>query len=239
MAKRVAIIDDQRVVPARLKQKRLEKHWKQADLCDALEKEGVKLSVSMVSAWEIGRKPVAPEYLPALTKCLDCEEDYLRGRDTENIDISDIHDANKYTCEIKYEDLCHYDGKPIYIEFRNWAHKDCWGIYCAADNFFHCIKYNITADKVLSNECRFYALAPIYTIQSGEKRKQLHSLDMPKFLSRQEIYVVMNTHDRSLRAEYNGWYHHNENHTAIINANGLCLPYEGLNLSYSAYEEMP
>ena len=48
----------------------------------------------------------------------------------------------------------------------------------------------------------------------------------------------MNTQDRIIQERYNGLFHHNEDHTCLINAIGLTLPYEGLNRAYSAYSDI-
>ena len=41
--------------------------------------------------------------------------------------------------------------------------------------------------------------------------------------------------DATIRSQYEGYYHHNENQTCFINNSGLTLPYDGINRYYNVY----
>lgn len=63
-------------------------------------------------------------------------------------------------------------------------------------------------------------------------------MDLINVLKSDYVYIIMNTQDRIIQERYNGLFHHNEDHTCLINAIGLTLPYEGLNRAYSAYSDI-
>lgn len=52
------------------------------------------------------------------------------------------------------------------------------------------------------------------------------------------FWVELTTSDKYMQGLYNGWYHHNEDKTCLINNRGLTLPYEGLHISYYAYSKV-
>ena len=62
------------------------------------------------------------------------------------------------------------------------------------------------------------------------------SLDMSKLLNTKKyVWIEMTTSNSYVRGLYNGWFHHNETHSCLINEKGLTLPYEGLGISFHAY----
>ena len=65
--------------------------------------------------------------------------------------------------------------------------------------------------------------------------EQKKSLSIQELMNREPVYIQMNSADSSIRSLYDGWYHHNENKTALINNEGLVLPYSGLKKAYLAY----
>lgn len=83
---------------------------------------------------------------------------------------------------------------------------------------------------------KYYPTKPGYAIQNPyfERRKVM---EVARFYKAESMYIVYDSPDPGLRKLYTGWYHHNETHTAIINAEGLSLPYEGLNKYYMAYDD--
>ena len=59
---------------------------------------------------------------------------------------------------------------------------------------------------------------------------------MSTLLRAENVVVEMITGNEAICGQYNGRYRHNETHTCLINAEGLTLPYEGLGVSYYAYQ---
>ena len=124
------------------------------------------------------------------------------------------------------------DGKPVFVSFKNHAHEDQWGIV-NMDRSSFILRNGLlrftdqTIDQIFVSEPYF---AYIKSTQSNL------SLDMSKLLNTKKyVSIEMTTSNRYVRGLYNGWFHHNETHSCLINEKGLTLPYEGLGISFHAY----
>ena len=118
----------------------------QSDLCviltDLLKRETV-LSVPTISSWELGRREPSLEVQEALCTYYNVSLSYLRGI-TDNIDATDedvILENSKYTekhiddiynirkeIKITAAETLLFDGKPVFIEFKDYSHQNQWAI---------------------------------------------------------------------------------------------------------------
>lgn len=204
-----------------------------ANLVTELSDRSLPLSKPTISAWETGRRTPSLSMMKHLAKIFNVTVEYLKG-------ISDMTDGStpdslsKYNkeIEISFSDLKLYDGKPVFLSFPTNMYEDQWGII------------NITKHLIVLKEgildikepiqCVFYIREPDYAYY--KTRKGRHSMDMNDFLAaKRPIYVEMITPSRYIQGLYNGWYHHNEKHTCLINSRSLTLTYDGLGISYNAY----
>lgn len=196
-----------------------------------------KISCSLISSWENGRRNIPTKYVDAIAEILGVTKEYLYGL-TDDATSREIDNEIKISkSEIPYEDLCKYDRLPVYVEFIDYSHEGGWGIYIKHENYIMLPDFIFkvgTGERTKHKNVRFYIMAPEYIIPNINGRI---SMDYAKMMNRKKVFVKMNTADPAIRNKYNGWYRHNEDHTALINAVGYVLPYEGLNVSYSAYSE--
>ena len=193
----------------------------------------VPRSESVVSSWETGRKRPSEENMNILSDIFSVPKDYIRGIiDKDGNPCGPIQDDTDKNYQIENENILHFDGKPVFITFTHENYEDQWGIVNSEKNAI-ILKNGILVLK--SNlACSFYVKEPDYHQFLSESRKK--PLDMIDLMhpSREKVWVEMITSNRYIQGLYNGWFSHNENRTALINATGLVLPYEGLNVSYYA-----
>ena len=133
----------------------------------------------------------------------------------------------------RYWQLYAYDRQPLFIEFQSEAqHESGWAIYNRLRGAF------VFADDVVKESTMQRLNARYHTTdltRLNDALQQRKSLDYEKLMKTSPVYIQMITTDRYIRGLYDGWYHHNENHTALINEEGLCLPYTGLKKAFYAY----
>ena len=242
----------ERIIPARLQALRDEKGLTQAELTKDFNKcyPDKQIGYSSFSMWETGRRPVTKGCLEPIMEYFGVSKSYLFGlTDDKNEEFEDdvieemlnkqvtsntINDINLKS-EILWKDLFRFDKCPIYVEFPNFDAMGGWAIYNKATNEF------VFADKRMpitdamkkTRSARLYSTRLDYLASYGENIRK--PLELIKVMNMNQVYVKMASPDSAIRAMYNGWYHHNEKHTALINSEGLVLPYNGLGVSYSAY----
>lgn len=213
---------------------------------------GNVITTPTISSWETGRRMPPSARMPYLAEILGCTEDYLYGKvDDENGIAPELPDSNESTNDIVYDSLeakvegevklrvndiinnRRFDGRPVYITFKNYAHKNQWGLVNLTQKAF------ILSDRRMLNFDAesidfIYVDEPSYSSFCSINGN--YPLDMTRLMRRtRKVYIEMRTADKNITTQYNGWYSHNENKTCLINSIGLTLPYSGLGISYNAY----
>lgn len=193
------------------------------------------LTVSTVSSWETGRRQPSREMVDCIAKLFQVSADYLEClTDDPNGSADSLLPEPEYENQIaiSMDKIPTLDGKPVFVSFKNHAHEDQWGIVNISRNSFilrdGLLRFSDqTIDQIFVSEPYF---AYIKSTQNNL------SLDMSKLLSvKRYVWIEMITSNSYIRGLYDGWYHHNETHTCLINNKGLTLPYEGLGVSFHAY----
>ena len=232
-----------RVLPERLVYARTKKGLTQSQLADELctaEVTDRTVSVQLVSLMETGKRRVPLEYNNALSKILEVSLAYLQGLTDDP--LSEVADENVYTPDsltkekIPYDRLFRYDQQPVFVEFPHMMQEPAWCIYDKQNNRLVSsdIVYQLSASSIY--ELKLSVIAPDYITKFKKFTKK--SLSREDVMRTPYVYVVVNSSDPVIRSRYEGWYHHNENKTNLINAEGLTLPYDGLNINYVAYREV-
>ena len=199
------------------------------------ELTGKPLSVTSVSLWLTGRRNIPRKYAPYIAEIFGVTEAYLFGftSDPHSTIVEEIPEGDETFYEIIPSQLYAYEGKPVYITFGAFEHEDGWAIYNRKRQLF------IFQDDTLKETTIKKIGAKIYVRDISDLRDPLihrKALDYRGLMEAKEgVYIIMNTSNVAIRNLYNGWYRHNENHTALINKEGLALPYEGLKKAYQAY----
>ncbi len=220
---------------------RNEKGMTQDDLAKLLsEIEGRKKSYSLltISAWETGDKcPTLPTFI-LLCDIFNVSADYLTGRnnDAQNKNIASASPdnyagENKPSYLVTFNDLHKFDGEPIYVVFNDKKSKDRWGILDWTKKQIAFTSAYMSLNKALN--CVYYSNIP--ESQQIPKHNLKKRLSMNQLLSANRVWIEMISADEHVKGRYNGWFRNNEDKSNLINASGLTLPYEGLNISFNAY----
>jgi len=191
----------------------------------------------VVTMWENNRRMPNTNALNAIATLFDVSVDYLLGRTENRKEI--IPKLTKMTSPladvgleaIKYTELVDYNEKPIYCVFPNKTRRDGWALY------------NSSKEQLVFTD----ATLPASTAYLYYKNATLNSFNaltllntpinnIERLLGLRNVWIEMLSNDPSIKNLYDGWYKHNETHSCLINVLGLALPYEGLNLSYRAYD---
>lgn len=231
--------NEKTIIPARLAKARVDKHWTQAQLCDQLIEEvgpGAPLKGSYISMLETGKRKVPKKYNKILAKILDVTEEYLLGISNDPHETASSEPDYEYTYEkmlISYENLFKFDGMPVFVEFLLYTHDPSWGIYDHRNQRIVFRDFIYKLDLTCSQTLRISVFSPEYIARFKTIKKQ--TMDYDTMMRADKIYIIMNSPDIAIRNRYNGWYRHNELKTCLINSVGLTLPYDGFNISYSAY----
>lgn len=209
----------------------------QAKFAEVLtNRSGQTVSPASVSLWLTGRRSVPQKYIEDITNMFGVTEAYLLGMtDDPQKTWKDIEEEGTNKEELYIIDrwqLYAYDRKPIFVTFDNYDHEDGWAIYNRDRQIF------IFADDVVRETVLMRIGAKFHTkdiTELDDPLKLRNSLDLHSMMTAKNIYIHMNTSNRAVQQMYDGWYHHNEKHTALINEEGLVLPYAGLKKAYRAY----
>lgn len=210
----------------------------QKDLANMLSEvsgRSVPLTISTVSSWETGRRSPSMDMYRQMAKIFMVSVDYLLcltddpngSVDEEGLAVKDSHLAT-----VAKDEINNFDGKPVFVQFKNYAHQDQWGIVNCSKNAI------VLRDGLIKMDSdtieKYYIEEPYYSFYGSVNGQ--YKLDISKVMnSKLEVWVEMKTSDKYISGLYNGWYHHNENHTCLINSRGLTLPYDGIEISYYAY----
>lgn len=198
----------------------------------------MKFTCVSISQWETGSKPVPKKYVDIICDLLGCTKEYLYGQ--SNNPLSDvIEEEDETTVEVepvKITNLHKYDNCPVYVFFNNYQHPNGWALLNFESDRLIMTSSVIKLSSLNLDDVTFYPMKPLFVPNvrpDGSKK-----LDLIRALKSEYVYIVMNSSDRTVRAMYDGLYHHNETHQGFINGEGLFLPYEGFNKAYSAYENI-
>ncbi len=225
----------------RIAELRVKSNLKQCDLARLLSEMTGRSSVlqpTSISAWETGRRNPASHYITFMSQLFGVTEAYLLCLTNDpKKEEPDYLPTEKPTTDIASlslskridrETMFAYDGKPVYVSFKNNIHVDQWGIY---DDKTKRIVLRSFMIKTNSDSIdAIYTFAP-FVITAKSRPIQTLSI----LLNAETVYLVMRSRDPEVINLYEGWYRHNENKTLLINSAGLTLPYNGLNVSYYAY----
>lgn len=234
-----------RIVPERLADARENKGLTQAELAYELEvayasSDGKKISTQLISHMENGRRQVPLQYNVPLSQILGVSVAYLQGitddKTSEEASEIIIPPMEMQKELIPYDCLFRYDNCPVFVEFLKIVHPSTWCIYDRANNRLVSKDFVYQLSIAAKHELRISVIPPEYITQFRQVKKK--SLTRESLMKKEYVYIVMNSTDPSIRARYEGWYRHNESHTNLINAEGLTLPYSGMNISYLAYDEV-
>ena len=218
-------------------------------LADASERKR-PYSICMISQWEMGRKKPTLTAFMALASTLGVSVAYLSGTTSspdqtvpDNPVVADADSPSSSvgkeiprivrTEKIPVSEYVYYDKKPVFVVFPNKDFVDQWGILDAKRQSV------ITLIGKLSFTSHAMTLYP-YEIYSypAYKKRVAKPIPMAELNNAHQMWVEMNSCDDSIRNLYNGWYIHNQNHTALINiSNNLVLSYSGYGIAYRVYKE--
>ena len=226
-----------RIVNERVAKCRVKNDWSQKvfglKLSELSPKEN-EVSQSMVSMWETRDRAISMVYLEPLSQLFGVTKDYLLGlTDDEQGFHEEKSSFNYKKDEIEFWELYAFDKQPVYVDFsETLAHENGWAIYNRSRDIFVFSDDIVKVVECEKNKAKYY-VSDISRLDDPLEQKK--SFSMQELLNREPIYIQMITTDRSVRSLYDGWYHHNENKTALINNDGLVLPYSGLKKAYLAY----
>lgn len=241
------------IIGTRIAAARKAKGLTQGELATLLADSSIRdkpFSVGMVSQWEMGRKRPSFDTIVGLANVLGVSVAYLSG-DTSSQNSNTSIDAASVdkdspaalqgkeiprvvkTEKIPVQDYAYYDKKPVFVIFPNKDFMDQWGILDMKRESV------ITLSGKLSLKAHAMTLYP-YEVYSypAYKKRTAKPVPIANLDSTHQMWVEMNSSDDAVRNLYNGWYIHNQNHTALINiANNLVLSYAGYGVAYRVYKE--
>lgn len=222
IAKRITLLRNER----NLSQEQL------ASMLSELTTREKPYSTQLISSWESGRRPPTEKMITLLSHFFGVTEEYIRGV-SDNPDTTESAKDSNAGIEVELSELGNFDGRPVFVAFKNLSHKDQFAIVNTSR------KVLIMRDGMLP-----YANPDIRAIYASEpdyayfmSKGGHYPLDMNTLLNNKNnlFFVEMISSDPVVQGQYNGWYRRNSNNTALINSIGLVLPFDGLGISYNAY----
>ncbi len=191
------------------------------------------ISPLTVSAWENGYKLPSINTTMYLCNYFGVTADYLLGLTDDPGESSPVKReefSRLPDYHIDPKDLEKYSKEPVFVVFPNKEYCNRWGFL---DYEKRRVLFSDMIMKLDGYDCEYYTSVPDDEKSVDYSKKKPYS--MAQLLEASKVWVNMLSADGYIKGEYNGWYRHNENHTALVNNIGLVLPYEGLNISYSVY----
>ncbi len=204
------------------------------------EMTGKNITQANTSLWATGKRKVPLKYLQVLSEILNVSDAYLLGMtDDPQISYAEVSEApvaqqnEGMNYEILYSQLYAYDKCPVFIVFPNIEYEDAWSIYDRdSATFFFANDLKINEKQARTMNLKYY-ISDIRKLDDPLNHRK--ALDYRGMMENENIYIHMHTSDRFIHGKYDGWYKHNEDHSALINESGLVLPYSGLREQYIAY----
>lgn len=189
---------------------------------------------STISSWEVGAKNPTTETLIAMADFFGVSLNYLRGvsndrtpSDEERVSIT------KYKYLVPADKLKSYDHTPVWLQFDSPMHEDKWGIISMETNSIVCEAEVLSLSQLEELKCQFYILPMPNDIFRDVFLAE--PMSFSKMRDSKESFWVEVVAPSSIKTRYDGWYHHNEDKSCIINDRGLTLPYSGFGISWRAY----
>ena len=221
-----------------LSQTRLIEYLRERLIEEGSGKKVPQVNPSIVSAWETGKRNTPDKYVNFLCQLFDVTEAYMRGLTndpSEETDHANIHPTYLSAMKIDVANLYQYHNKPVYVVFPNYEAESGWAIldYRRRQFVFRGGPRPFNFDGLRS--CEVYVSVPKF-----EDTLHLHRqfpLSHKDIMKAERVYICMKSPDARVRNLYNGWYRHNETRSALINSIGFALPYEGIEISFSAYQQ--
>lgn len=243
--------DSANIIGTRIATARRAKGYTQGQVANLMADTGKRAhpyTVGAISQWELGRKKPPMDTMRALAEVLGVSVFYLTG-DTDSMDPKAKPEPREDDGEpaakgmeiprtVKSEkiaplDYIYYDRKPVFVVFPNKEFADQWGIL---DMKRKVVSTLIGKVSLLNHAVSLFPYE-VYSYPAYKKRIA-KPIPMAKLDSAHQVWVEMNSSDDAVRNLYNGWYIHNQNHTALINiSNNLVLTYAGYGVSYRAYND--
>ncbi len=233
-----------KVIGINLVKKRKERGWTQKEMRSKLVEFLATTDVPSemtISAYENGTRTMNAACLVAFARLFGCSVDELVGyapgmeielkrmeERAENTGETEPHFHPGYQIEpSRYAD---YDQEPVFMAPIDGMSTPKWGILDYSRMRVCCAGMTIQ----LSPELRLYAAKPdAFEIPIDTYKK----LSMVALMKANNIYVESFSSNREIRGYVTGYYTHSPNRAFLVNtANGMTLPYQGLGISYAAYE---
>ncbi len=251
-----------KVLPIKVIQLRMELGLTQADFVSRFnefltkKKLDASISLPLASSWETGRRNVSAQFVQPLASFYKVSEDYLYGfTDDKKGELSDEERLKKSAGVgtsandpkngylIPRDNFYLYDQKAVYVVYKAEVEAPRWGLLDVTNKrvvtLSNCLDIDnqkqIFHDLFEEEKANIYTNKPnnLYTYGEGNRKR----LDRANMLHRKSVYVEMMSPNAMICGKYNGWYHHNEDNTALINAVGYVLPYDGLGVSFTCYSD--
>ncbi len=203
-------------------------------------KKEEKLSYITISAYERGNRMPIVNTLIAMAQLFNVSLDYLCCIDDlpeiKRTEISTVDVKDKPIVEpdilIDTRELKKYHGNPVFLVAPPEKHiKPRWGILDYEK------KRVVLYDAIipLTTDMKLFQYRPIEAQFMDISFKQPLTIS-PLMNTEKPVWCEMLNAEPVIKGQYNGWYQHNEQKTALINmSNGLTLPYSGCGISYNAY----
>lgn len=188
-------------------------------------------SISLISHYESGRKPVPSDLLPYIAKYYGVPLDTFIDPAERNEAGSDSINPSEPNLEISFDNLYKLDKKPVFVSFPNHEYEDQWGIYNHKEQRIYFMTFVTEISK--NTNVKYYCSTPHFLVKRASDGQKPY--DFTKLMNASRMWVEMISSDPYIQGQYNGWFRHNETKTCLINSKGQTLPYDGLGIAYNAY----
>lgn len=229
------------IIPQKLAYVRDLRHLKQSELSvcisDYLNEGSPVLSVSTISSWETGKRPVPEKYYEPIAKVLDVSILYLCGL-TDDLDgvipVEYPTDTLATPNLISNNDIFKYDGMPVFVVFEDFSSDSRWGIYDGKRARIWFADSYLNMSVVYKNpKIRIYKMRPDYL---GLVDFSSASIPFSEAIIKEQVYIKMKSPDPEVHKAYDGWYQTApEGKPFFVSAIGVPLPFSGYGISYLCF----
>ena len=168
-------------MPNRFREAREERRISVIELADKLQ-----VHESTLRNWELGRRQITPDKLVQLAEMLGFTTDYLLGRDSAQVSLTDPIDKKM---------LYVMHGQPVWTEIHGWM------LVNIVENAF--VLKNLSLIPFDEINEPLYLIPPALSLSL---RGISEPLDIKSILNLDRIWVEPITSDTDLAAEIRGWY---------------------------------
>ena len=243
--------DSGNILGTRIASARKAKGYTQGQLATLIADTGRRshpYTIGAISQWELGRKKPSIDTLKSIADVLGVSLFYLTGatgsmdpnakpeqieEESEPVPKGQEVPRTVKSEKIPLVDYIYYDKKPVFVVFPNKEFADQWGILDMKRKVISALVGKIS---LLNHSVSLFPYE-VYSYPAYKKRVA-KPIPMANLDKAHQVWIEMNSSDDAVRSLYNGWYIHNQNHTALINiSNNLILTYSGYGVAYRAYNE--